>query len=111
MTTLEERPHGREGLLARAMKPSRPWGAPTGRGSSPLGRLRAGGEEVAVEPQFHRRAALGNHLHVEVQRIRRDHAGGADVVRSEEHTTELQSLMRISYAAFCLKKKTKRECD
>src|SRR3546814_4877381 len=29
-------------------------------------------------------------------------------VRSEEHTSELQSLMRISYAVFCLKKKTKR---
>src|SRR3546814_7618684 len=30
-----------------------------------------------------------------------------DVVRSEEHTSELQSLMRISYAVFCLKKKNK----
>src|SRR3546814_1552962 len=29
-----------------------------------------------------------------------------DLVRSEEHTSELQSLMRISYAGFCLKKKT-----
>src|SRR3546814_9214846 len=29
-------------------------------------------------------------------------------VRSEEHTSELQSLMRISYAVFCLKKKTQR---
>src|SRR3546814_5124701 len=29
-----------------------------------------------------------------------------DVARSEEHTSELQSLMRISYAVFCLKKKT-----
>src|SRR3546814_3241380 len=29
------------------------------------------------------------------------------IVRSEEHTSELQSLMRISYAVFCLKKKTK----
>src|SRR3546814_3034369 len=28
------------------------------------------------------------------------------VARSEEHTSELQSLMRISYAVFCLKKKT-----
>src|SRR3546814_5416586 len=28
-----------------------------------------------------------------------------EVVRSEEHTSELQSLMRISYAVFCLKKK------
>src|SRR3546814_1385067 len=31
--------------------------------------------------------------------------GGPDSVRSEEHTSELQSLMRISYAVFCLKKK------
>src|SRR3546814_6118804 len=30
---------------------------------------------------------------------------GFTVERSEEHTSELQSLMRISYAAFCLKKK------
>src|SRR3546814_5925491 len=29
---------------------------------------------------------------------------GVDFVRSEEHTSELQSLMRISYAVFCLKK-------
>src|SRR3546814_5791638 len=29
--------------------------------------------------------------------------------RSEEHTSELQSLMRISYAVFCLKKKNKNE--
>src|SRR3546814_6826643 len=29
-------------------------------------------------------------------------------IRSEEHTSELQSLMRISYAVFCLKKKTKK---
>src|SRR3546814_4317692 len=28
------------------------------------------------------------------------------MIRSEEHTSELQSLMRISYAVFCLKKKT-----
>src|SRR3546814_2258970 len=33
--------------------------------------------------------------------------GFADVGRSEEHTSELQSLMRSSYAVFCLKKKTK----
>src|SRR3546814_10506508 len=31
-----------------------------------------------------------------------------NVMRSEEHTSELQSLMRISYAVFCLKKKTKK---
>src|SRR3546814_9935094 len=34
-------------------------------------------------------------------------SGGANKIsRSEEHTSELQSLMRISYAVFCLKKKT-----
>src|SRR3546814_5558324 len=36
------------------------------------------------------------------------HQRGALVIRSEEHTSELQSLMRISYAVFCLKKKKKR---
>src|SRR3546814_3049939 len=35
----------------------------------------------------------------------------ARVGRSEEHTSELQSLMRISYAVFCLKKKTKLLLD
>src|SRR3546814_3641133 len=33
---------------------------------------------------------------------------GAWACRSEEHTSELQSLMRISYAVFCLKKKKKK---
>src|SRR3546814_2782515 len=33
----------------------------------------------------------------------------AGLKRSEEHTSELQSLMRISYAVFCLKKKTKTQ--
>src|SRR3546814_7327667 len=37
----------------------------------------------------------------------REHQNGG--WRSEEHTSELQSLMRISYAVFCLKKKKKRK--
>src|SRR3546814_8583591 len=36
---------------------------------------------------------------------------GANRSRSEEHTSELQSLMRISYAVFCLKKKRKPTPD
>src|SRR3546814_10847258 len=36
------------------------------------------------------------------ERVKKDH-----LLRSEEHTSELQSLMRISYAVFCLKKKKK----
>src|SRR3546814_5398034 len=35
------------------------------------------------------------------------HVSRSWVARSEEHTSELQSLMRISYAVFCLKKKKK----
>src|SRR3546814_5461216 len=56
-----------------------------------LRRRVAGDRRCAVEPRLLRPAA-------------RRHAAGA---RSEEHTSELQSLMRISYAVFCLKKKTK----
>src|SRR3546814_9778840 len=39
-----------------------------------------------------------------------DAAGVALVDRSEEHTSELQSLMRSSYAVFCLKTKHKHKC-
>src|SRR3546814_7636869 len=35
-------------------------------------------------------------------------ASPSDAPRSEEHTSELQSLMRISYAVFCMKKKKKQ---
>src|SRR3546814_2313113 len=47
------------------------------------------------------------------RRMRVSHAPGSAAIaalpaaRSEEHTSELQSLMRISYAVFCLKKKKK----
>src|SRR3546814_5026774 len=51
-----------------------------------------------AQGRAHRRS-LGN-------RCREDALGRQ---RSEEHTSELQSLMRISYAVFCLKKKTKTQ--
>src|SRR3546814_10582003 len=38
--------------------------------------------------------------------VERVHALDVEADRSEEHTSELQSLMRISYAVFCLKKKS-----
>src|SRR3546814_7304830 len=44
-------------------------------------------------------------VHRPRSRPQSDGAGGRDPNRSEEHTSELQSLMRISYAVFCLKKK------
>src|SRR3546814_1160964 len=40
---------------------------------------------------------------------RNDALSSHAVVRSEEHTSELQSLMRISYAVFCLKKKKNKQ--
>src|SRR3546814_8466589 len=40
---------------------------------------------------------------------RKAHEPSSWVLRSEEHTSELQSLMRISYAVFCLKKKNKNQ--
>src|SRR3546814_20771849 len=40
---------------------------------------------------------------------RRANAGRPGADRSEEHTSELQSLMRISYAVFCLKKKKRKK--
>src|SRR3546814_9262121 len=51
-----------------------------------------------------------NRLHREdaalESRIKVAQKSGMPSFRSEEHTSELQSLMRISYAVFCLKKKT-----
>src|SRR3546814_5506018 len=73
--------------------------------------------------QFH---VLEAALAEEVAQLARRHQGGVGevvevahpaqchrlqerrAVRSEEHTSELQSLMRISYAVFCLNKKTNR---
>src|SRR3546814_9014343 len=43
-----------------------------------------------------------------LRRGEKEHPGVA-IGRSEEHTSELQSLMRISYAVFCLKKKKKTQ--
>src|SRR3546814_3428916 len=45
---------------------------------------------------------------VKRQRCRRGKESGKMHIRSEEHTSELQSLMRISYAVFCLKNKTQK---
>src|SRR3546814_7453899 len=51
------------------------------------------------------------HAHAADQRFDGEHGHFHTFVRSEEHTSELQSLMRISYAVFCLKKKKKKQQD
>src|SRR3546814_7121356 len=53
------------------------------------------------------RAALRYHGVPRRRRFRAGVLSRARHTRSEEHTSELQSLMRISYAVFCLKKKNK----
>src|SRR3546814_8968188 len=55
-----------------------------------IGRNAAGIEQLDPRPAKRRRAV------------------GHERQRSEEHTSELQSLMRISYAVFCLKKKKRK---
>src|SRR3546814_10564260 len=59
---------------------------------------------VNVDARYNRHAGgeiqLGRWQRIEYQLYRH---------RSEEHTSELQSLMRISYAVFCLKKKKNKE--
>src|SRR3546814_2293647 len=83
-----------------------------GEGARALLRVVAGEDRGAdasvVGPALVLVPALGvpDGLH---DRLDRERAVGADqvgdLVRSEEHTSELQSLMRNSYAVFCLKKK------
>src|SRR3546814_7162947 len=64
------------------------------RHAIPSGRLHADcGQQRNLAPPARRRRA------VELTQV---------TARSEEHTSELQSLMRISYAVFCLKKKTNK---
>src|SRR3546814_3112569 len=47
------------------------------------------------------------HVSVLFKTLQEDELAATPGLRSEEHTSELQSLMRISYAVFCLKKNTK----
>src|SRR3546814_8400602 len=67
------------------------------------GWVRQDQSEISRQPNFwvltpcHRRRPT-----MDPDRVRKRHSPEA---RSEEHTSELQSLMRISYAVFCLKKK------
>src|SRR3546814_7641513 len=68
-----------------------------------LGEARHAWWPAFYVPQFWR------HCRFERPALMRPHFDAGDLaktcVRSEEHTSELQSLMRISYAVFCLKKK------
>src|SRR3546814_2586778 len=78
--------------------------------------LGEAGIDRALDRRAVRDAAAGRHIGRQLRPVGGVDAQPADdqialrhridlAVRSEEHTSELQSLMRISYAVFCLKKK------
>src|SRR3546814_7318231 len=88
IVTLLTREHGRHAGLV-----------PGGAGKRSRGLYEAGNFVRATW-----RARLPEHLgHFACE------LAAANAARSEEHTSELQSLMRISYAVFCLKKKKKKQ--
>src|SRR3546814_9203445 len=76
-------------------------------GIAPASRLSSDGDSPAGEPRHpfiaRRRAAVKRDIKISLYG-----PGAIRHRRSEEHTSELQSLMRISYAVFCLKKKKKK---
>src|SRR3546814_6883617 len=72
-------------------------------GDGLCGRLRKGRVRREMIARIFRLAAFGAAA-FEYQDVIGEQ--GQSIDRSEEHTSELQSLMRISYAVFCLKKKT-----
>src|SRR3546814_7123314 len=77
-------------------------------GALPAGELFAGGRIGGGEQRGDR---LQHFLFLGRGAAAAGVLGNGDRVRSEEHTSELQSLMRISYAVFCLKKKTTHKRD
>src|SRR3546814_1353726 len=74
-----------------------------------LGIARAGAAvgDVGAQAVVEQQDLLADQADGPAQRVEGDVAQILLVNRSEEHTSELQSLMRISYAVFCLKKKKK----
>src|SRR3546814_19537492 len=81
-------------LFRAVARPAGDTARPRARGVDLSRAGRAPGRAGAVFERVREGARLEHRSH------------GRRAARSEEHTSELQSLMRISYAAFCLKKKT-----
>src|SRR3546814_9770759 len=87
-------------------------------GVAALSMLHGGWRDYSLAVELRDRGALaeGRYLGAEIFTSRERTSAGrinayetVERERSEEHTSELQSLMRISYAVFCLKKKTYRK--
>src|SRR3546814_4903198 len=80
-------------------------------GLTPAGarELCAHGHEVFIEAGAGLGIGIDDDAYVRVGATILPTAAEVFETRSEEHTSELQSLMRISYAVFCLKKKKKKK--
>src|SRR3546814_1165084 len=79
--------------------------------SALIGEEGKGWQQVAAELAFERSGPERIYSSLVLLDGWRQHlrnSGRSDGTRSEEHTSELQSLMRISYAVFCLKKKKRK---
>src|SRR3546814_2647905 len=102
-----ENPGDRHADLPRAHDPDRPAAHVESQQAFQreiaLADPRISAMDLAVERQHQRHAVFGDGM----GRIG-GHPGDRQAKRSEEHTSELQSLMRISYAVLCLKKKKKK---
>src|SRR3546814_5246509 len=95
------------GTYARMQHPRLDHDLPTEDPSSPFGRLGAVQFRPAPTVAEHTIQVCTEVLGMDQERMAALLRSGALIAatRSEEHTSELQSLMRISYAVFCLKKK------
>src|SRR3546814_2052394 len=88
-------------------------GAPHGAGlgaTDRLGRLFLGRDDIVAMDDLGHAGERGMLVELGANRgfiAEQQEMEVAAALRSEEHTSELQSLMRISYAVFCLKKKKK----
>src|SRR3546814_8707290 len=114
MKAVERRQHGRSVVPRRARRSLGDVVAVARRDRHDDHRRGADGGEIGgdllrhlVEARALRRGVEGDQIHLV------HHHGNLTEAqqRSEEHTSELQSLMRISYAVFCLKKKKKKKTN
>src|SRR3546814_7249068 len=101
-------PTARPGPAATsAARPGCEYGMPCMRACSAPHRQAPVADDVERRPEERMRHARVFE-HRQLRDLHRPHQVGAlGQFRSEEHTSELQSLMRISYAVFCLTKKNK----
>src|SRR3546814_6455078 len=101
----DEPPRGQRGRARQRLPRARP--DPGRRAASSIRAQRLADAEAMGQDRCPRRA--GRRQAPPVGRRAVVHDGGGRGAKSEEHTSALQTLMRSSYAVFCLKKKNKTQ--